>query len=262
MPVATSDETKYKSPMHHRRFYISSPPQAGQAAVSGEEAHHLIHVLRLQRGDSIELIDGSGSAWRGQLAEISSTTVTIKNLVELPPPDDSPIRLILVQSLCKSDKLEWILQKTTELGISEIRLLTADHSVLKIPKDKVQAKLQRWNKIILGAAKQCRRSTLPHLHAPEKCASICQIIEADLKMVLSEDETQSSLKTLLKRSSPRSVAFCIGPEGGWTAAESEVFSRYGLQPATLGRNILRTETAAIVTTAILKYELENPELNH
>src|SRR5262249_23109739 len=146
------------------RFFISSPPLAGQATVSGEEAHHLIHVLRAGIGDLIELIDGSGSAWRGRVAEIDSTTVIIKELVELPRVHASAIRLILVQSLCKSDKLEWILQKTTELGISEIRLLAADRSVLKIPKDRVPAKLERWNKIILGAAKQCRRDTLPDLH--------------------------------------------------------------------------------------------------
>jgi|RhiMetdeSRZDD1v2_1073273.scaffolds.fasta_scaffold08459_9 16S rRNA (uracil1498-N3)-methyltransferase len=247
--------------MHRRRFFVSLAPQANQATVSGEEAHHLIHVLRAQVGDSIELIDGSGSAWRGQVAEIDSTSVIIRDLIELPRSDASPNRLILVQSLCKSDKLEWILQKVTELGISEIRLLAADRSVLKIPEGKIQAKLERWNKIVLGAAKQCRRSTLPHLHAPDKCAAICQSIEADLKMVLSEDETQSTLKTLLKRSSPRSVAFCIGPEGGWTTPESEIFSHHGIQPVTLGPSILRTETAAIVTTAILKYELENPEFN-
>jgi 16S rRNA (uracil1498-N3)-methyltransferase len=247
--------------MHHRRFFVSSPPQASQATLSREEAHHLIHVLRAQVGDSIELIDGSGSAWRGEVAEIDSTSVIIRDLVELPRSDASAIRLILVQSLCKSDKLEWILQKVTELGVSEIRLLVADRSVLKIPKERVHAKLERWNKIILGAAKQCRRNTLPHLHAPDKCAAICQTIEADLKMVLSEDETQSTLKTLLKHSSPRSVAFCIGPEGGWTTAESEIFSCHGVQPVTLGPSILRTETAAVVTTAILKYELENPEFN-
>lgn len=245
--------------MHQRRFFVSLAPRAGQATVSGEEAHHLIHVLRSQIGDSIELIDGSGNAWRGQVAEIDSASVTIRDLVELPRSDASATRLILVQSLCKSDKLEWILQKTTELGISEICLLAADRSVLKIPKEKVQAKLERWNKIILSAAKQCRRSTLPRLHPPDKCAAICQSMTADLRLLLSEDEKQSSLKTLLRQSSPRSVAFWVGPEGGWTTAESEVFSRSGVQPVTLGSNILRTETAAIVTTAILRYELENPE---
>jgi 16S rRNA (uracil1498-N3)-methyltransferase len=152
--------------------------------------------------------------------------------------------------------LEWILQKTTELGISEIRLLAAEHSVLKIPPEKVQAKLERWNKIILGAAKQCRRSTLPHLYPPGNCASLCQSLEADLKLVLSEDEKQLTLKTLLRRSTPCSVAFCVGPEGGWSLAESEMILRCAIEPVSLGPNILRTETAAIVTTAILKYELD------
>jgi 16S rRNA (uracil1498-N3)-methyltransferase len=247
--------------MHRRRFFLSSPPQGNRAAVSGEEAHHLIHVLRAEIGDSIELTDGSGSAWRGQVAGIDNASVTIRDLVELPRQDDSGVRLILVQSLCKADKLEWILQKTTELGISEIRLLAADRSVLKVPKEKVQGKLERWNKIVLGAAKQSRRSTLPHLHPPSSCETIFQSLEVDLKLVLAEDERQLSLKTILRRSTPCSVAFFVGPEGGWTAAESEMFLCYTVEPVTLGPNILRTETAAIVTTAILKYELENRDLN-
>src|SRR5215510_7914268 len=95
-----------KSPMmHHRRFLLSSPPQANQATLSGDEAHHLIHVLRAEIGDSIELIDGSGSVWRGEVAEFESASVKIRNLVDLPQ-QDATIRLILVQSLCKADKLE------------------------------------------------------------------------------------------------------------------------------------------------------------
>jgi len=248
--------------MSHRRFFLSSPPQAGRATVSREEAHHLIHVLRTEIGDAIELIDGSGSTWRGQVSEISSTSVTIRDLVELPRLDDGAVRLILVQSLCKSDKLEWILQKATELGISEIRLLAAERSVLKIPTERVQSKLERWNKIILAAAKQSRRATLPPLYPPANCEAICQSLGADLKLVLSENEGQMSLKAVLKKSSPRSVAFCVGPEGGWTTAELAMFLRCSIEPVTLGPNILRTETAAMVTAAILRYELDNRDTSY
>jgi 16S rRNA (uracil1498-N3)-methyltransferase len=243
--------------MHRRRFFLSSPPQANQVTLSGGEAHHLIHVLRAEAGDLVELIDGSGSVWRGEVAELDAASLKIRNLVELPR-DDSAVRLILVQSLCKADKLEWILQKTTELGVSEIRLLSADRLVLKIPNEKVQGKLERWNRIILGAAKQSHRNTLPHLHPPSNCSTMCRSLEADLKLVLSEDETQLSLRTLLKKSAPHSAAFCVGPEGGWSPTELEMFLQYNIVPVTLGPNILRTETAAIVGTAILKYELEQP----
>ena len=248
--------------MQERRFLLSSPPQANQTTLSGEEAHHLLHVLRAKLGDSVELIDGKGGAWRGKVAEIRTAplAVTINQLTELPRNEDATLRLTLIQSLCKTDKLEWILEKTTELGISEIRLLAADRSVLKLPEHKIEAKLERWNKIIVGAAKQSRRSTLPLLFPPANCVTICRALKAELKLVFSTDDSRSALKDRLRQTTCRSAAFCVGPEGGWTPAERETFLRCELEPVTLGLNILRTETAAIVGTAILKYELESPDL--
>jgi 16S rRNA (uracil1498-N3)-methyltransferase len=221
-----------------------------------------MHVLRVKSGDSIELIDGSGRIWRGDVAVISLAplTVTIDGLAELAPTDITAVRLTLIQSLCKAEKLEWILEKTTELGIAEIRLLAADRSVLKVPEQKAQAKVDRWTKIIAAAAKQSRRSTLPVLHAPADCQTICESLEADLKLVLSEDEKRLSLRNVLQRSTGRSAAFWVGPEGGWSPEEQQIFRTYKLEQVTLGGNILRTETAAIVGTALLKYELDNLNL--
>ena len=245
-----------------RRFLLSSPPEGNKAILSGGEAHHLMHVLRVKSGDSIELIDGSGRIWRGDVAVISLAplTVTIDGLAELAPTDITAVRLTLIQSLCKAEKLEWILEKTTELGIAEIRLLAADRSVLKVPEQKAQAKVDRWTKIIAAAAKQSRRSTLPVLHAPADCQTICESLEADLKLVLSEDEKRLSLRNVLQRSTGRSAAFWVGPEGGWSPEEQQIFRTYKLEQVTLGGNILRTETAAIVGTALLKYELDNLNL--
>ncbi len=244
--------------MQGRRFFLSSLPQANQATLYGDEAHHLIHVLRAKLGDPVELIDGTGSEWRGRVAEIQTAllAVTINQLIELPRMKDATPRLTLIQSLCKADKLEWILEKTTELGISEIRLLAANRSVLKVPQHRIEAKLERWSKIIVGAAKQSRRSTLPLLFPPADCATICGTLNADLKLAFSTEGSPSTLKDRLRQNNYRSAAFCVGPEGGWTSAESATFLACQFEPVTLGLNILRTETAAIVGTAILKYELE------
>jgi len=248
--------------MPARRFLLSSPPEADKAILSGDEAHHLTHVLRVKPGDAVELIDGSGKIWRGNVAVISPSplTVTIDVLVELAPRDLAEVRLILVQSLCKPERLEWILEKTTELGIAEICLLAADRSVLKVPEQKVQAKLDRWNKIIVAATKQSRRSALPVLHAPADCQTICESLEADLKLVLSEDEKRLSLRSVLRRFTGRSAAFWVGPAGGWSPEEQQIFCTHKLEQITLGENILRTETAAIVGTVLLKYELRNLNL--
>src|SRR5262249_41003323 len=156
IPAAARPRTFGDDSMPLRRFLLSFPPEADKVILSGDEAHHLTHVLRVKPGDSIELIDGAGKIWRGDVAVIfpSPLTVTIDGLVELTPTNITVVRLVLVQSLCKAEKLEWILEKTTELGIAEIRLLAADRSVLKVPEQKAQAKLDRWNKIIVAAAKQ------------------------------------------------------------------------------------------------------------
>ncbi len=242
--------------MSSRRFFLSEPPADSNAVLVGEEAHHLAHVLRAEPGRIVELIDGSGKAWRGVVRQVFADRVVLEKL-ELLQGDSLSVRVGLVQSLCKADKLEWILQKTTELGASDIYLLEADRSVMKVAKDKIENKMDRWQKIILAAAKQSRRSILPVLHPPAKAAAVSEAAQADLRIILSENERSSTLKNILRESGWKSAVFCIGPEGGWTNREEEIFSKAGFRPASLGSAILRTETAAIVATALLKYELEN-----
>jgi 16S rRNA (uracil1498-N3)-methyltransferase len=243
--------------MRRRRFHLTSAPEGSRAYLSGDEAHHLVRVLRARIGESIELMDGSGKVWRGSIADINPSSVEVTNLSLLTSEQPPAKRVILIQSLCKADKFEWILQKTTELGVVDIFVLIAERSVVKLPKDKITNKLERWKKIITGAAKQSRRSTIPALHSPADCTSFCQTFQADLKLVLSENEKEAGLKNLLRRAHWSSVAFCVGPEGGWTNHEEEVFALHGFMPVSLGPGILRTETAAIATMAILNYELED-----
>jgi 16S rRNA (uracil1498-N3)-methyltransferase len=243
--------------MSPRRFFLSTPPADSKAVLRGNEAHHLVHVLRAEPGSIVELIDGSGRVWRGTVREIVGDSVELERIEVVVQGHSVTPQIGLIQSLCRADRLEWILQKTTELGISEIYLLEAVRSVIKIPEERIEGKMHRWQKIILAAAKQCRRNTLPVLHPPAHADTICKAVTADLKLVLSESKPDSSLKRILRESALNSVVFSIGPEGGWTAQEKESFLRAGFRPASLGSNILRTETAAIVATALLKYELED-----
>lgn len=242
--------------MSFRRFFLSSPPTGSSAFLTGEEAHHLAHVLRAEPGRVVELIDGSGKAWRGIVSQIFADRVELQKL-ELLQDKSSSVRIGLIQSLCKADKLEWILQKATELGASDIYLLEADRSVMKVAKDKIETKMDRWQKIVLAAAKQSRRSVLPVLHPPAKAAVVSEIAQVELGIILSENERSFTLKSILRESGVKSAVFCIGPEGGWTHREEEIFAKAGFRSASLGPTILRTETAAIVAIALLRYELEN-----
>ncbi|HVN78152.1 MAG TPA: 16S rRNA (uracil(1498)-N(3))-methyltransferase [Terriglobia bacterium] len=243
--------------MSNRRLYLQTPPCGESAVLSGSEAHHLIHVLRARSGDRVELIDGSGRVWTGEVAEIGPASVDLSKVTLIVEESPSSTSLILLQSLCRPDKLEWILQKTTELGITEIYLVETRRSVARIPLERIEAKMDRWKKIIIGAAKQSRRETLPLLHPPVNCRSASEQANADLKILFSENQGQRNLKSLMRMKQWNSVAFSIGPEGGWTADEESQFLDNQFQPVSLGTHILRTETAAIAALAVLKYELED-----
>ncbi|MEW5978187.1 MAG: 16S rRNA (uracil(1498)-N(3))-methyltransferase [Acidobacteriota bacterium] len=240
--------------MSLRRFILEMPPQASVAVLTGSEAYHLSRVLRARPGQSVEVTDGSGSVWRGRVGTIEPNSVEVVEL-ELLASHSSAIPITLIQSLCRSEKLDWILEKVTEIGVSEIFLLQAERSVVRLSAERISHKMARWTKILTSAAKQSHNSRLPLLHAPCSIPEICGAVRSRAKFLMAEDEKQTTLKAALRSDQPDSVTFCIGPEGGWTPAESEHFCRHGFRPVSLGSNILRTETAAIVVAGILKYEL-------
>jgi len=241
--------------MSSRRFLLSEPPSEGRALLCGSEAHHLRNVLRAEPGRIVELIDGSGRVWRAVVEHCSESGVDLCK-VELVENPSAAARLGLIQSLCRADKLEWVLEKCTEIGIDDIYLLEAARSVVRIPREALEAKMCRWQKIILAAAKQSRRSTLPVLHPPSSLSLLCRELPPGLKILLSENERGRSLRSILRSAAWQQAIFCIGPEGGWTDAEHHELVDSGFQSASLGSQILRTETAALVVAAILKYERE------
>jgi 16S rRNA (uracil1498-N3)-methyltransferase len=241
--------------MSSRRFLLSEPPSEGRAVLRGSEAHHLRNVLRAKPGRVVELMDGSGCVWRAVVGQCSESGVDLFE-VELLETTSAAAQLGLIQSLCRADKLEWVLEKCTEIGIDDIYLLEAARSIVRIPRERLDTKMNRWQKIIVAAAKQSRRSTLPVLHPPSSLSLLCGELPPGLKILLSENEHDSSLKSILRSASWQRAIFCIGPEGGWTEAEHRELVGSGFQPASLGSQILRTETAALVVAAILKYERE------
>ena len=144
--------------------------------LEGREAHHLIHVLRAAAGTSVELIDGRGRLWSARVGEISGNRVRLVEVSLLSEAVEPEVRLTLVQALCKSDRLTWILQKATELEVSEIHLVQGRRSVVRISQDRSRAKLERWRTILANAAKQCRRSTIPALYPPLECREVCEAV--------------------------------------------------------------------------------------
>jgi 16S rRNA (uracil1498-N3)-methyltransferase len=239
-----------------RRFFVDPPLLHGDSAViGGQLCRHIATVLRLKSGDRIRLADGAGHE---ALATI--TLVTAEGIhVELEPlvmtPGSTPRPLVtLYQGLPKGEKLDLILQKCTELGVARIVPFMATRSVTRLEGEKREKRLARWEKIALEAARQSGRETVPQIAFGADLKEALARDDSDLRLLLWEDEREQGLRQLLDGAPlPESIGIIIGPEGGLTAAEAALAREAGYQPVTLGRRILRTETAGLAVVAILQY---------
>jgi 16S rRNA (uracil1498-N3)-methyltransferase len=240
--------------MTRRRFYVPRDSICGGiAALPSGEAHHLRDVLRMETGDPVEIFDDDGLGYTGEV-ELRGSEVFVRGLERIPS-QESPFRLILAAALIKSAKFEWILQKATELGVDEIIPLKTLLSDIRIPAEKIEARSERWQRIIREAAKQCRRTAVPMLRKP-----------LDFSVLLAAEEFFSCSKILfyekavepfkLDSLASNKILLCIGPEGGWDPIEVEQAGEVGYGIYGLGPWTLRAETAAIAAVSVVQHQLQ------
>ena len=238
--------------MSRRRFFVPSFTEAS-ATLSGEQAYHLGRVLRARAGQLYELSDGK-QVWLGRITSMAADAIGFE-LVERIAAVESPIQIVLLIAIVKFDRFEWLLEKATELGVTEIVTIAARRSQPRLihvaPK-----RMPRWEKILLESAQQSRRVRMPTLAAPIAFSRAVASLQADLKILLSESSDAPPLKTILRSATnARRAALCVGPEGGWTRTELHLAREHGFREASLGPNILRAETAVIAALAAINYEL-------
>ena len=233
------------------------PPQISEDTVriSEPERHHLLNVLRLRADDRVEVFDGAGNRYIASLCDTRTSPLQAKILQHQFQPYTPPY-ITLFQALPKFDKMDLIVQKTTEIGVNEIAPMICQRS---IPKSVVSEKrMVRWQRIANEAAKQSKRPHFADVFAPqglEEC--LLRVNHLDLLILLWEDEKRKGLKEILRNhGEAKSIGLFVGPEGGFTGEEVELALQNGCLPATLGDNTLRTETAAIVSVASVMYELK------
>ena len=221
--------------------------------------HHVLHVFRHNMEKPITV---TGSDNRCGIYQITDEVdgIAQAKLIEYVATDVSSYRTILVQSLLKGEKLEWVLQKATELNVDTIYLVSTANCVAKYDDKKLQSKVSRWEKIMLEAAQQCGRNQLPTLVVGETLSQVL-IIEADaLKLVAYENEDGHTIKSALQSvhtsQTITDILICIGPEGGYQEKEINAIIESGGKSVSLGNTILRAETAAIGSLAMIQYELE------
>jgi len=236
-----------------RRFFVEQF-EGQRALVQGEKAHHLGVVLRAQVGQQYELSDGA-RVYLGRIETVARDRVEFVLLEELPAYEP-PVRTTLLLSIVKFDAFEWAIEKATELGVSGIVPLAAARS----EKGLLAAagkRADRWQKIILEAAQQSRRVRLPTLQPLTKPEAAFLAHKEQLGVLLSERADARPLRHVLEGVSTTGpeAALAIGPEGGWTGEEVELAVKFGFREASLGRLILRTETAVVAALASLSYAL-------
>ncbi len=221
--------------------------------MEGEAAHHLGRVLRAQTGQLYELSDGE-RVWLGRIETVGRDRVQF-GLVEELPAIHPNVDITLLIAIVKFDAFEWAIEKATELGVSTIVPLTAARS----EKSLVAAagkRAERWKKILLEASQQSRRVRIPVLGELAKPESVFASEKDGLRVMLSERTTASPLRSVLTGHRATKAVMAIGPEGGWTDEEFAVAQSFGFLEASLGRLILRTETAVAAALASLNYALD------
>ena len=241
-------------------FYVP-PPQihTHTATITDSEQHHLRNVLRLTPGATIRIIDGQGNVYTAEVLDIGTNRKPSEARILTHEFQASGLpALTLFQGLPKHDKMELILQKTTEIGVTQIVPIYTEHAL----QQPSQQRYERWHRIVISATKQCKRTWLPKLCPPQTyAAALTQLDTFSLRLILNPSLAQhpqpQHIKTVLREvSHPTSIALFVGPEGGFSDREEAAAIQSGCIPVTLGSNILRTETAAIVAVAITAYEYQ------
>ncbi|WP_220813724.1 16S rRNA (uracil(1498)-N(3))-methyltransferase [Pseudomonas paralcaligenes] len=231
--------------MRLSRFFIDAPLSLGQHELPEAQAHYIGRVLRHAAGDAVQLFDGSGREYRGELVEVGKKTVRVELREQLDGQAESPLHIHLGQGLSRGERMDWAIQKATELGVAEITPIVSERCEVRLKDERADKRLAHWRQVAISACEQCGRSVLPTLHAPLTLGEWQASVAAELKLVL-----HPVAAPLESHAKPQTLAFLIGPEGGLTDTEVEQAKGAGFHAARLGPRVLRTETAPVVALAV------------
>ena len=239
------------------RFYVPQPQIENRLLkVEGSEARHIRLVLRLKPGDVVTLFDGSGKEYHGMIIGLGASSVSVR-IDDISLSDtESPLEITLAQSLLKGEKMDYLIQKATELGVRRIVPFSSSRSVPLLDPSKQLKRKQRWESLAVAASKQCGRSMLPKIEPLQDYAVMLSSIPRDgLRLIMSEHGGGDLRRSLEGTKEVVRVFFIVGPEGGWSRHEIELAEREGVIPITLGKRILKAETAGLCLISILQYIL-------
>ena len=231
--------------MRLSRFFIDAPLALGQHQLPEAQAHYIGRVLRHAVGDAVQLFDGSGQEFLGELIEVGKKTVQVELRESFTGLAESPLRIHLGQGLSRGERMDWAIQKASELGANEISPILSERCEVRLKDERADKRMAHWRQIAISACEQCGRSVIPLIHPPISLADWLLQVEAELKLVL-----HPVAEPWASHASPHSLAMLIGPEGGLADAEVEQAKGAGFHAARLGPRVLRTETAPVVALSV------------
>ena len=239
-------------------FIQSDSVQKNRIILTGDLAHHLRDVLRCKAGETVELVDEKQTRYRTEVTQVTKQKIVANILQKDGPPTRPAVSITLAQAVLKSDKMDWVIQKTTELGVNTILPVVTERTIARPRAERQAHQIDRWQKIAKETSQQCGRSDIPMVRTAISLDALLKNSPgASLNLVPWEQAREPSLKTVLHNLKEKdSAMILIGPEGGLTSTEVERARDAGWISVTLGPRILRAETAGLAVLAILQYELD------
>lgn len=222
-----------------------------QVMLAEDAANHVGRVLRMVTGQSLEIFNGDGNNYAATIVEASKRTVQVVINAVTQNTSEAPLKVHLAQGISRGDRMDFVLQKSVELGVTEITPLFTDRCGVKLTGERLHKKQQQWQKIVIAACEQSGRSVVPTVHMPVALNQWLLNCPTGLRLTL-DPYAEKPLRDLAV--APQQVTLFIGPEGGLTEAEVAAASEHQFLPVRLGPRVLRTETAALTALSIIQYQ--------
>ena len=239
--------------MRTNRIYLDQPlAGTAQLTVAGPTMHYLTRVLRLRVGAELVVFDGRGGEYAATLTVATRDPVQLELGPHSDPQRESPLHLTLAQGIARGERMDQILQKTTELGVSVIAPLLTEHAVVRLNEDRAEKRRHHWQKIIVSACEQCGRNILPDLQPLQSIDEWVTNLQDDSLRIMLQPQASVSLDDIGDQPRDASITVLIGPEGGLSQHEQAAAIQTGFVPVSLGPRILRTETASLAILSILQ----------
>ena len=232
------------------RLFCDFPLAIGENIELPKDAARHIMVLRLSAGDTLTLFNGLGGEYQARITRIDRQRVTTEIVSHSSREAELPYRITLAQGIPEATKMDWIIEKSVELGVSDIIPLAAQRSVVRLNNDRAEKRLSRWQAIAISAAQQCGRNRLPHIASPAGTGEYLRQTTPSPRILFSPRATET-LPEWARHQKPQNITLMIGPEGGFSPEEETMAEQEGVTFLSMGSRILRTETAGLAAVAAI-----------